>query len=82
MWTQGHKEYSTWGYKCLLLEQSSCALTSEICVSRRAGEASCRRDDEYSAPLSTGALFVNRLDRRAVCWMTLTLFASRWDRAQ
>jgi hypothetical protein len=73
MWTQGHKEYSTWGYKCLLMEQSSCALTSKICV--------CRRDDEYSAPLGTGALFVNRLDRRAVYWMTLTLSTYRLDRA-
>jgi hypothetical protein len=33
MWAQGHKEYSTWGYKCLPLEQSSCVLTSEICAS-------------------------------------------------
>jgi hypothetical protein len=33
MWAKGHKEYITWGYKCFLLEQSSCALTSEICVS-------------------------------------------------
>ena len=32
---------------------------------RRTGEASCRRDDEHSAPLGTGALFANRLDRRA-----------------
>jgi hypothetical protein len=33
MWAQGHKEYSTWVYKCLLLEQSSSALTPEISVS-------------------------------------------------
>jgi hypothetical protein len=39
MWAQGHKEYSTWGYKRLLLEQSSRALTSEICAS-----SACRGD--------------------------------------
>jgi hypothetical protein len=33
MWAQGHNGYSTWSYKCSLLEQSSRALTSEICVS-------------------------------------------------
>jgi hypothetical protein len=48
---------------------------------RRAGEASCRRDDEHSAPLGTGALFANRLDRRAVCRTTLTSSASGLDKA-
>jgi hypothetical protein len=33
MWAQGHKEHSTWGYKRLLLERSSCALTPEIYAS-------------------------------------------------
>jgi hypothetical protein len=47
---------------------------------RHAGEASRRRDDEHSAPLGTGALFVNRLDRRAVCWVTLMPPASGLDR--
>jgi hypothetical protein len=41
-------------------------LTPEICVSWRAGEASCRRDNEYSVLLGTGALFASRLIRRAV----------------
>jgi hypothetical protein len=45
----------------------------------RAGEASCRREDEYSAPLGTGALFASRPSRRAACWMTLTPPASGWD---
>jgi hypothetical protein len=31
------------------------------------GETSCRRDDVHSAPHGTGALFDDRLDRRAVC---------------
>jgi hypothetical protein len=47
----------------------------------RAEEDSCRREDEYSAPLGTGALFASRLIRRAVCWMGLTPSASGWDRA-
>jgi hypothetical protein len=34
---------------------------------RRAGEASCRRDNEHDAPHGTGALFDDRLGRRAVC---------------
>jgi hypothetical protein len=46
---------------------------------RRAEEASCRREDEYSAPLGTGALFASGPTRRATCWMTLTLPASGWD---
>jgi hypothetical protein len=33
MWAQGHKEYSAWSYKCLLLGQASRALTPEISVS-------------------------------------------------
>jgi hypothetical protein len=33
----------------------------------RAGEASCRREDGYSAPLGTGALSTNELVRHAVC---------------
>jgi hypothetical protein len=33
-----------------------------------------------SAPNGTGALFVNRLDRRVVCWTTLTTSASGVDR--
>jgi hypothetical protein len=32
-WTQGHREYNTWDYKYLLPRQSSCVLSSEICVS-------------------------------------------------
>jgi hypothetical protein len=47
---------------------------------RRAGEASRRRDDEHSAPYDTGALFVNRLDRRAICWVILTPPTSGLDR--
>jgi hypothetical protein len=33
MWVQGHKEYSAWSHKYLLLGQSSCALTTEISIS-------------------------------------------------
>jgi hypothetical protein len=66
MWAQGQNVYSTSSYKCLLLGQSSRALTSEICVPRRVGEASRIRDDEHNAPHGTGALFDNRLNRRAV----------------
>jgi hypothetical protein len=47
---------------------------------RRAGEAYCRRDDEYSASLGTGALFDNRLVSHAVYWMTLTSSASGLDK--
>jgi hypothetical protein len=47
----------------------------------RTGEASCRRDDEYSASLGTGALSANRLVRRAVYWTTLTPSANGLDRA-
>jgi hypothetical protein len=36
--------------------------------------------DKYSALLGTGALFANRLVRRAVCWMTLMSSASGLDR--
>jgi hypothetical protein len=57
----------------------SCRLRSAY--PRCAGEASGRREDEYSAPFGTGALFASRLDRCAVCWMTLTLSASGLDRA-
>jgi hypothetical protein len=32
-WAQGHREYNTWDYKYLLPGQSSCVLSSEICVS-------------------------------------------------
>jgi hypothetical protein len=46
---------------------------------RRTEEASCGREDEYSAPLSTGVLFTSRPSRRAVRWMTLTPPASGWD---
>jgi hypothetical protein len=42
-------------------------------------EASCRREDEYSAPLGTDALFASKPSRRAACWMTLTPPASGWD---
>jgi hypothetical protein len=37
--------------------------------------------DGYSAPLGMGALFSNRLVRRAVCWMALTPSANGLDRA-
>jgi hypothetical protein len=33
----------------------------------RAGEASCGREDEYSAPLGTGTLFASRPDLDAAC---------------
>jgi hypothetical protein len=80
MWTQRHKEYSAWSHKCLLLGQSSCALTPEISVSSACREASCRRDDGYCVPLGTCALFADRLVRRAVYWVTLTPSANRLDR--
>jgi hypothetical protein len=38
------------------------------------------RDDEHSAPRSTGALFDNGLDRCVVCRMALALPASGVDR--
>jgi hypothetical protein len=80
MWAQGHNGYSTWSYKCSSLEQSSRALTSEICVSSACREASRIRDDEHSVPRGTGALFDNRLDRCAVCRIALVPPASGVDR--
>jgi hypothetical protein len=47
---------------------------------RRAGEASCIRDGEHSAPRGTGILFDNGLDRCAVCRMALAPPASRMDK--
>jgi hypothetical protein len=81
MWAQGHKEYSTWSFKRSLLGQSSRALTSEICVSSAykgkllvEGMISTVRRTARAHCLS------NRLNRRAVCWMTLTPSASGVDR--
>jgi hypothetical protein len=43
-------------------------------------DTSRTRDDEHSAPRSTGVLFDNGLDRCAVCRMALALPASGVDR--
>jgi hypothetical protein len=80
MWAQGHKEYSIWSYKCCCCGNLLVPWHPRSAYPRRAGEASYRRDDEYSAPLGTGALFYNRLVSRVVCWMTLTPSASGLDR--
>jgi hypothetical protein len=51
--------------------------TRDFVYPRRAGEASCTRDDIYSALHSTGALFGNRPDRHAACKVVLTPSANR-----
>jgi hypothetical protein len=56
-----------------------CPDTRDLRILGVQGEASCRREDEYSASFGTGALFASRPSRRATCWMTLTPPASGWD---
>jgi hypothetical protein len=80
MWAQGQNVYSTWDYKCLLLGQSSRALTPEISVSSACWGSFLHKGRWVSASHGTGALFTNRLDRCAVCGMTLTPSASGVDR--
>jgi hypothetical protein len=58
----------------------SSTLTPEIFISSACRGASCRRYDEYGAPLGTGALFANTPVRHAACWMTLTPPAIGLDR--
>jgi hypothetical protein len=46
------------------------------------GKLLVKREDDYSAPLGTGALSSNRPSMRAACWMTLPPPASGWDGTQ
>jgi hypothetical protein len=56
-----------------------CPDAGDLCVLGVLGKLSCGREDEYSAPLGTGALFASIPSRRATCRMTLTPPASGWD---
>jgi hypothetical protein len=80
MWAQGHNEYSTWSYKCSLLGAIFLCLDIRDLRILSVQVKLLVEGITNSAPHGMGALFVNRLDRRAVCWTILTLSASRVDR--
>jgi hypothetical protein len=81
MWAQGYREFNTWEYKYLQLEQSPCVQSCEICVS-----LVCRGSFLVEGMIQRvachGRTVSERLVRRATCSASLTPSAGGWDGTQ